>query len=79
MKLRLTRSLDDIPPQSTDDELREWAATLTGQPTVERPSSEPVAVERPIVLLDEPTRLSDDELFADIFERAAAVSGGRNR
>ena len=74
MKLRLTRSLDDLPPQTSDDDLLEWAATLcTETPPVPAPPPTPAVPK--VVLRDAGDRLSDEELFADIFERAAAVSG----
>ena len=76
MKLRLTRSLDDLPAQTTDAELLEWAATLSTETPpvpVSSPTSKPSAPK--IVLRDASDRLSDEELFADIFERAASVSG----
>jgi hypothetical protein len=76
VKLRLTRSLDDLPPQTTDEELLEWAAALCAEtPPVAVPS--PISTAPKIVLPDASDHLSDDELFADIFERAAAVSGTR--
>ena len=74
MKLRLTRCLDDLPPQTTDDELLEWAAVLCAE-TPPAPVPPPTSIAREIVLPDASDRLSDEELFADIFERAAAVGG----
>ena len=45
MKLRLNRSLDDIPAQASDAELLEWAAELTADgSTPERPR-EPVKLK----------------------------------
>lgn len=76
MKLRLTRSLDDLPAQTTDEELLEWAAALCAE-TPPAPVPPPISTAPKIVLQDASDRLSDDELFADIFERAAAVSGVR--
>jgi hypothetical protein len=76
VKLRLTRSLDDLPAQTTDEELLEWAAALCAE-TPLAPVPPPMSTAPKIVLRDAPDRLSDDELFADIFERAAAVSGVR--
>lgn len=73
MKLRLTRSLDDLPPQTTDDELLEWAAAL-GAETPPAPAPPPTPIRRNVVIRETSDRLSDEELFADIFERAAAVS-----
>ena len=67
MKLRLNRSLEDVPPLSTDDELLEWAASLRS------PLSEAVVGDPPVIVLDRGGRVSDEELFADIYERAAAV------
>lgn len=80
VKLRLTRSLDDLPPQTTDEELLEWAAVLCEEtpPALAPPPTPTVPTVRtvPKVVVHEISdRLTDDELFADIFERAAAVSG----
>ena len=77
MKLRLTRCLDDLPPQTTDDELLEWAAVL-GAETPPVPVPPPTSIASPVpkvVPRDAADRLTDEELFADIFERAAAVGG----
>jgi hypothetical protein len=74
VKLRLTRGLDDLPPQTTDDELLEWAAALCAE-TPPAPVPPPTPIAAKVVPRDASDRLSDEELFADIFERAAAVSG----
>ena len=74
MKLRLTRCLDDLPPQTTDDELLEWAAVLCAE-TPPAPVPPPTSTASEVVRRDASDRLSDEELFADIFERAAAVGG----
>ena len=77
MELRLNRSLDDIPAQASDAELLEWAAELTADgSTPERPR-EPVKLKRRAPAEAESTRMSDEELFTDIFDRAAAFSGAR--
>jgi hypothetical protein len=79
VKLRLTRSFDDIPLQATDDELLAWSATLgTDAPVATPCEPEPAVTARPKVVVKDISHLSDDELFADIFERAAAVSGARS-
>jgi len=77
VKLRLTRCLDDLPPQTTDDELLEWAAALCAE-TPPAPVPPPTSTAPKIRVRDAADRLSDEELFADIFERAAAVSGTPN-
>ena len=74
MKLRLNRCLDDLPPQTTDDELLEWAAVLCAE-TPPTPAPPPTSTVAKVVLRDVSERMSDEELFADIFERAAAVGG----
>jgi len=77
VKLRLTRALDDLPPQTTDDELLEWAAALRAEtPPAPAPPPTPISVRAPkVVVRAMSERMSDEELFADIFERAAAVGG----
>lgn len=77
VKLRLTRSLDDLPPQTSDDELLEWSAALGMEsPPEPAPPPVPTAAKVPKVVVRQVSdRLTDDELFADIFERAAAVTG----
>ena len=76
MKLRLTRSLDDLPPQTSDEELLDWAAALCAE-TPPAPAPPPTSAAPNLVLGAESDRMSDEELFADIFERAAAVTGAQ--
>lgn len=78
IKLRRIHNLDDVPAPPTDAELLEWAALLRAdEPDVAPVPAPVVVVERPIAAAGATGRLSDAELFADIFERAAAVIGAR--
>ena len=78
MKLRLNRSLDDSPAQASDAELLQWAAELQADGSATERPREPGKLElRP---RPEPrsSRMSDEELFTDISDRAAAFSGARS-
>ena len=77
MKLRLHRSLDDIPAQASDAELLQWAAELQAHAAAPEPVREPIKLKRRPPVEPVSARMSDEELFTDISDRAAAFSGAR--
>ena len=77
MKLRLNRSLDDIPAQASDAELLQWAAELKAHASTPEPVREPIKLKRRPPVEPTSDRMSDEELFTDISDRAAAFSGAR--
>jgi hypothetical protein len=60
----VSRLCEDLPPIASDDELLEWSRQLTLRPI--RPN-------RPLVAVRSTSRLSTEELFAEIAERASFV------
>ena len=70
----MSRSLDDLPPIASDDELVEWGKELVApQP---RRSSRP---NRPLVATRISSTVSTEELLLDISDRAEKVYRVRRR
>lgn len=60
----VSRTLDDLPPTASDDELVAWGRQLLVPP--KRPN-------RPLVAQRSGVTMTTEEVFADIAQRAAAV------
>lgn len=60
----VNRTLDDLPPTASDDELVAWGRQLLIPP--KRPN-------RPLVAQRNRVSMTTEELFADIAQRAAAA------
>jgi hypothetical protein len=79
--LRTRRSLDDLPPVSSDDELVEWARGLTasadGRVRRERPlrveRERPLRAERAPRTAPPSPALTTEEVFAEISRRVAGT------
>ncbi len=75
---RSRRAIHDLPPIATDDELLAWSEELTAPAPSPRRRVEPVrgVAAPPAPANDTPggPQLSDEELFAEIYERALAAS-----
>lgn len=76
----VSRTIDDLPPVASDQELIDWGQTLQGRPEAsELPTvtMEPGGTEarrnRPLVATRINRTMSTDEILLDISERATAV------